>query len=69
MVFWSNKKQKIVSISIIESIYIILGYTIREAIWIRKFINKMKLEVIEYLTFHGNNKIRIFITKNAKSEH
>lgn len=62
-----SKKQKTVSTSTIEAGYIILGHTTREAVWIKRFINKMKLEVIESLMLHGDNKITIALTKNAES--
>lgn len=66
VVSWSSKKQRTVFISTIEFEYIALGYTAREAVWIRKFINEMKLEFIKSLTLYGDNKMSIALTKNAE---
>ena len=68
MIPWNNKKQKTISISITKAKYITLRHVARKAVWIRKFINKMKLKVIEDLTLYGDNKISIVITKNAKNQ-
>ncbi len=69
VVFWYSKKQKTVSTSTTEAKYIALEYTIREAVWIRRFINEMKLEVMEGFTLQSDNEISIALTKNAKSQH
>lgn len=69
MVSWSSKKQRIVSISAIKAKYIALGHAAREAVWIRKFINKMKLKAVEDVTLYGDNKMSIALTKNADSQH
>lgn len=49
--------------------YITLDYATREAVWIRKFINKMKFEAVKNVTLYGNNKMSIALTKNVKSQH
>lgn len=64
---WSSKKQRIVSTSTTKAEYIILDYTGRKVVWIRRFINKMKLETVKDVTSYGNNKISIILTKNAES--
>lgn len=69
VVSWSSKKQRTVSTSTTEAEYIALGYAAKEAVWIRRFINKMGLEMVESLTLHGDNKMSISLTKNAKSQH
>lgn len=48
--------------------YIVLGYAARKVMWIRQFINKVKLEVVENIILHSNNEISIEFTKNAESE-
>ena len=50
VVSWCSKKQKTVSISTTEAEYIPLGHAVREVVWIRRFINEMKLEVVEHCT-------------------
>lgn len=53
-----------------EAKYITLGHTVRETIWIKRFINEMKLEkAIESLTLHGDNEMSIALNKNAESQH
>lgn len=67
MISQSNKKQRTVLISITKAKYIALGNAVRKVIQIRKFINKMKLKVIEELTLYKDNKINIALTKNKQS--
>lgn len=68
IVSWSNKKQKTVSISTAKAKYIALGHAARKAIWIRRFTNKIKLEVVENLMLY-EDKVSIALTKNAESQH
>lgn len=67
VVSWSSKKQRTVSTLITKAEYIALNYVARKAIWIRKFINKIKLEVVKDFTLYSDNKMSIILTKNAKS--
>ena len=69
VVSWSSKKQRTGSTSTTEAEYIALRHAAREAVWIRRFINEMKLKAIEDLTLHGDNEISIALTKNAESQH
>ena len=69
VVSWSSKKQRTVSTSTTEAEYIALGHAAREAVWIRTFINKMKLEAVKDITLYGDNKMSIALTKNAESQH
>ena len=69
VVSWSSKKQRTVSTSTTKAKYIALGHAAKEAVWIRRFINKMKLEAVEDVTLYGNNEISIALTKNAESQH
>lgn len=69
IVFWYSKKQRTVFTLTIEAEYIALGYVAKKAMWIRQFINEMKLEVVEDLMLYGNNKISIILTKNVKSQY
>lgn len=65
----SSKKQRIISTLTIKMEYIVLGHTARNAIWIKKFINKMELKAAEDITLYSNNKISIVLTKNAKNQY
>ena len=69
VVSWSSKKQRTVSTSTIEAEYIALGHAAREAVWIRRFINEMKLEAVEDVTLYGDNEMSIALTKNAENQH
>ncbi len=41
IISWCSKKQKTVLTSIIEAKYIAFGHAIREAIWLRRFLNEL----------------------------
>lgn len=69
VISWSSKKQRIVSTFTIKTEYIALKHTIRKVIWIRKSINKIKLEIIKSLMLYGNNKMSIALTKNIKIQY
>lgn len=68
VVFWCSKKQRIVSTLTTEAEYIALSHGAREAIWIRRFINKMKVATVEEITPYGDNEMSIALTKNAESQ-
>ena len=69
VVSWSSKKQRIVSTSTTEAEYIALGHAAREAVWIRRFINEMTLDIVPEITLNGDNEMSITLTKNAESQH
>ncbi len=69
VVSWCSKKQRTVSTSTTKAEYIALGHAAREAVWIRRFIHKMRLEVVESITLHGDNEMNIALTKNAESQY
>ena len=69
VVSWSSKKQRTMSTSSTEAEYIALGHAVREAVWIRRFINEIEIEVIGELTLFGDNKMSIALTKNTESQH
>ena len=69
VVLWSSKKQKIMSTSTTKAEYIALGHAAREAVWIRRFINEIKMETVENLTLFRDNEMSIALTKNAESQH
>lgn len=67
IVLWSSKKEQIILTSTIKAQYIELGHKVRKVIWIKKFINELKLEATK-ITLYSNNKTCIALTKNAKSQ-
>ena len=69
VVLWSRKNQRIVSTSTTETKYIALGHTAREAMWIKRFVNELELEVTKTITLHGDNKMSIALTKNSENQH
>ncbi len=69
VVSWCSKKQKTVSISTTEAEYIALGHVAKEAVWIRRFINERKLEVVKGFILHDDNEMSIALTKNEEGHH
>lgn len=67
VIFWNSKKQRTLFILITKVRYIALEYIAKEAIWIKRFINKMKLKVIKDFTLYRDNKISITLIKNIES--
>lgn len=66
---WCSKKQQTVSTSTTEAKYIALGHAVRESIWIRRFLNELKIsEVIGACTLHGDNETSIILTNNVESQ-
>lgn len=53
----------------IKAKYIALGYTARETVWMKRFINKINLEIVKELTLYGDNKMSIALTKNVESQY
>lgn len=70
VVSWSSKKQRTISTSITKVEYIMLGHIARKAMWIKKFINEIRLkDTIESIILHSDNKISIVLTKNVESQY
>lgn len=57
--------QRIVFTSTTKVEYIVLGYAARKPVWIRRFINKLKLEIFPEIELLGDNEISITLTKNT----
>lgn len=51
-----------------EAKYIALRHGARKAIWIKRFVNELKLEVTETTTLYDYNKISTAFTKNVKKK-
>lgn len=67
IILWNSKKQRTVSTSMTKDKYIALSHAIREAVWIRGFINKIELEAVEDLMLYGDNEMNIALTKNVEN--
>ena len=69
VVSWCSKKQRTVSTSTTEAEYIALGHAARESVWIKRFLNELRIaNPINAYTLHKNNKTSIILTKNAESQ-
>lgn len=69
LVSWCSKKQRTVSTSITEAEYIALGQAAHESLWIRRFINELRVaDTIGACVLHGDNETSIILTKNAESQ-
>lgn len=65
---WCSKKQRTVSTSTTEAEYISLGHAAREAIWLRRFLNELKVsEPLKQITLYGDNEASITLTENVES--
>ena len=64
VVTWCFKKQCMISASITEAEYIILGHTAQQVIWMQRFINKLEIQATTILLW-GDNKSSIKLVKNA----
>lgn len=58
-----------VSTSTIKAKYIALGHVAREAVWIKRLINKIGLKAVVNLTLYRDNEIRIALIKNKESQY
>lgn len=52
-----------------ESEYIVLGQVAREAVWIKRLINEMKVKTVKKLTIYGNNEMSINLIRNIESQY
>lgn len=69
VVSWCSKKQQTISTSTIEAKYIALGHAMQESIWIKRFLNELKMsDPINTCILYGDNETNIIFTKNAKSQ-
>lgn len=56
IVSWCSKKQRTVSTSTTEAKYIALGHAGRKSVWIRQFLNKLRVaDPIGACILHGDN--------------
>lgn len=69
IVFWCSKKQHTVSTFTTEVKYIALRYAVYKSLWIKRFLNELKVEApIGACLLYGDNKTNIILTNNAKSQ-
>lgn len=68
VVLWSGKKLQTIFIFTNKLEYIVLNYKIKEIMWIRKFVNKLEIEVNKKMILYKAKKINIILIKNAESQ-
>lgn len=49
--------------------YIALGHVTREAVWIKRFINKIKFKAVKGIILYGDNEMSIALMKNIESQY
>lgn len=69
IVSWYSKKQRIVITSTTKARYIALEYATHKNVWIRRFLNELKMEIlIRACLLYGDNETSIILIKNAESQ-
>jgi hypothetical protein len=65
-VSWSSKRQNIVALSTTEAEYIAAGEAVKEALWLKRFINDLAFEGyhIQSVPLHVDNQSAIALMKN-----
>jgi hypothetical protein len=65
-VSWSSKRQNIVALSTTEAEYIAAGEAVKEALWLKRFVNDLSFEGynISSVPVNVDNKSAIALTKN-----
>ena len=63
---WSSKRQAVVSLSTTEAEYIAAGEAVKEALWLKRFINDLAFDGfnISSIPLHVDNKSAIALIKN-----
>ena len=65
-VSWSSKRQNVVALSTTEAEYIAAAEAVKEALWLKRFINDLGLKeyTISTIPLHVDNKSAIALIKN-----
>jgi len=64
---WMLKKQHIILIFTIEAEYIALRHSVKQKVWMQKFINELRLNnIILSITLLKDNKLSIKLVYNVK---
>ena len=66
-IFWSLKRQTTIAQSSIEAEYIAASKATKEAIWIRRLLEKLYQPEIYPIPMHCNNQGSIALAKNPKN--
>lgn len=64
LINWSTKKQNSVAASSTEAEYMALFEAVREAIWLKSFLNELKIEINDPIKIFEDNQGCISIAKN-----
>jgi hypothetical protein len=66
-VSWSSQKQKVVALSTCEAEYIALSEAVKEALWIKSFINDLNIGIhFDTVPIHVDNESAIKLAKNPE---
>ena len=65
-VSWRSKKQTCVALSTAEAEYIALSTATQEALWMRKLLTNLSLNVGKPITFYKDNQSAIAMSKNPQ---
>ena len=63
---WSSKKQSSVALSSTEAEYIAGAHATKEAIWLRRLLTELGLEILTPTSLHIDNQSAIAIAKNPE---
>jgi hypothetical protein len=63
-VFWSTKRQEIISLSTMESEYIAATYASKKALWLRTLITQLFNTTLPATTLFSDNQSAIVLTKD-----
>jgi hypothetical protein len=64
---WSSQKQKVVALSTCEAEYMALSEAVKEALWIKSFINNLNIGIhFDTVPIHVDNESAIKLAKNPE---
>eukprot|EP00794_Sanderia_malayensis_P016556 gene16556-biopygen13988 len=64
---WRSQKQSVVALSTTEAEYVSLSSASQEAIWLRRLLKDLLIDVSKPTTIHEDNQGAICLTKNTKA--
>ena len=63
---WSSKKQPVIALSSTEAEYIAAAHAVKEAVWLRRLLTELGLDLTDPTTLHVNNQSAIVIARNPE---